>query len=150
MEFFATLPNNLQGGAATAEEEITEPTQSEPAIAKSVPIAPPQASSTIAALSMLAHGNPPPPIPTEGQTQTSPDSSSHTPLRLVITSDSEGEYDDDSEANVTDKKDAAALDGALLEEDDDNYRSEDDPNTTGTATLEAKDPYDIQGPRHAT
>ena len=75
-EFFATLPNNLWGGAATAEEETTKPTMSEPATAKSVPIAPLQTSPTIAALSMLAHGNPPPPIPIEGQTQTGPDSSS--------------------------------------------------------------------------
>ena len=30
-EFFAALPNNLRGGAAIAEEETTEPTQSEPA-----------------------------------------------------------------------------------------------------------------------
>ena len=71
MEFFATLPNNLQGGAATiVEEETTEPTQSEPptalpilepATAKLVPITPLQASLMITALSMLAHGNPPPP-----------------------------------------------------------------------------------------
>ena len=97
----------------------------------------------IAALSMLAHGNPPPPIPTKGQIQTGLDSSSHTPLRLVITSDSEGEYDDNSEASDTVKDEAAALDGALLEEDDDNYRSEDDANTTGIATPETEDPYDI-------
>ena len=68
----------------------------------------------------------------------------------MITSDSKGEYDDDSEASDTDKEEAAALDGALFEEDDDDYQSEDDPNTTGTATSEAKDPYDIQGPRDAT
>ena len=149
-EFFATLPNNLRGGAATAEEETTKPTQSEPATAKSIPIAPLQTSPTIATLSMLAHGNPPPPIPTEGQTQTGLDSSSHTPLCLVITSDSEGEYDDDSKASDTDEEEAAALDKALLEEDDDNYQSEDDPKTTGTATSEAEDPYDIQGPEDAT
>ena len=149
-EFFATLPNNLQGGATRAEEEITEPIQSEPATAKSVPIAPLQTSPTIAALSMLAHGNPPPSIPTEGQTQIGPDSASHTPLCLVIPSDSEGEYDDDSEASDIDEDEAAALNGSLLEEDDDYYRSEDDANTTGTATPEAEDPYDIQGPRHAT
>ena len=70
---------------------------------------------------MLAHGNPPPSIPTEGQTQTGPDSSFHTPLRLVITSESEGEYDDDFEVSDTDKEEASALDGALLEEDDDDY-----------------------------
>ena len=120
-EFFATLPNNLWGGVATAEEDTTAPTRSEPAIAKSVPIDPLQTSPTIAALSMLAHGNPPPPIPTEGQTQTGPDSSSHTPLRLVITSESKGEYDDDSEVSDTDEEEAAALDEALLEEDDDDY-----------------------------
>ena len=160
MEFFATLPNNLRGGAAAiAEEETTEPTQSEPPIAlpisesataKSAPIAPLQVSPTIAAVSMLAHGNPPPPIPTEGQTQIGPDSASRTPLRLVITSDSKGKYDDDFEASDTAEDEAAALDGALLEEDDDNYRSEDDANTTGTAILEAEDPYDIPSPRHAT
>ena len=149
-EFFATLPNNLRGGAATTEEETTEPTQSEPATAKSVPPAPLQTSRTIAAFSMLAHGNPPPPIPTKGQTQTSSDSSSHTPLCLVITFDSEGEYDEDSEASDTDEEEAAALNGALLEEDDDDYQSEDDPNTTGTATSEAEDLYDIQGPGNAT
>ena len=68
----------------------------------------------------------------------------------MITSDSEGEYDNDSEASDTDKEEAAALDGALLEEDDDDYQSEDDPNTTGTATSEVEDPYDIQGPGDAT
>ena len=99
---------------------------------------------------MLAHGNPPPPIPTEGQTQTSSDLASHTPLRLVITSDSEGEYDDNSKASDTDEDEAAALDRALLEEDDDDYRSKDVANTTGTATPEAEDLYDIQGPGHAT
>ena len=94
---------------------------------------------------MLSHGNPPPPIPTEGQTQAGPDSSSHTPLRLVITSESEGEYDDNSELGNTDEEEAAALDGAILEEDDDDYRSEDDANTIGTATPGAEDPHDIQG-----
>ena len=63
--------------------------------------------------------------------QTGPDSSSHTPLRLAITSESEGEYDNDSEVGDTDEE-AAALEGALLEEDNDDYRSEDDANTTGT------------------
>ena len=145
-EFFATLPNNLRGGAATAEEDTTAPTQSEPTTAKSVPIDLLQTSPTIATLSMLAYGNPPPPIPTEGQTQTGPDSSSHTPLCLVITSESEGEYDDDSEVSDTDEEEAAALDRVLLEEDNDDYRSEDDANTTGTATPRAEDPYDIQGP----
>ena len=144
-EFFATLPNNLRGGAATAEEDTTAPTQTEPATAKLVPIDPLRTSPTIAALSMLAHGNPPPPISIEGQTQTGPGSSSHTPLCLVITSKSEGEYDDDSEVSDIDEEEAAALDGALLEEDDDDYRSEDDANTTGTATPGAEDPYDIQG-----
>ena len=144
-EFFATLPNNLRGGAATAEEDTTTPTQSEPVAAKLVPAASLQISPTVAALSMLAHGNPPPPIPTEGQTQTGPDSSSHTPLRLVITSESEGEYDTDSEVDDTDKKEATALEEALLEEDDDDDQSEDDANTTGTATLGPEDPYDIQG-----
>ena len=159
-EFFATLPNNLRGGAAAiTEEETTEPTQSEPpttlpisepTIAKLVPTAPLQASPTITALSMLAHGNPPSLIPTESQMQTGPDSTSRTPLRLAVTSDSKGEYDDNSEASDTTEDEAAALDRALLEEDDDGYRSEDDANTTGTTTPEAKDPYDIQGPGHAT
>ena len=147
IEFFATLPNNLWRGAATAEEDTTTPAQSEPAAAKSVPIDPLQISPTIVALSMLAYGNPPPPIPTEGQTQISPDSSSHTPLRLVVISESKGEYDDDSEVSDTNEEEATALDGALLEEDDDDYRSEDDANTTCTATPRAEDPYDIQGPR---
>ena len=97
---------------------------------------------------MLAHGNLPPPIPSEGQTQTGPDSASRTPLCLVITSDSEGEHDDDSEASDTAEDEAAALDGALLEEDDDDYRSKDKANTTDTA--EAEDPYDIPDPGHAT
>ena len=163
-EFFATLPNNLGGGAATiAEEETTKPTQSEPptalpipepATAKSAPIAPLQASPTITALSMLAHGNPPPPIPTEGQTQIGPDSTSRTPLRLSITSNSEGKYDENSEVSDIAEDEATALYRALLEEDkpedDDGYRSEDDANTTGTATPEAEDPYDIPGPEHAT
>ena len=144
-EFFATLPNNLRGGAATAEEDTTTPTQSEPATTKSVPAAPLQISSTVAALSMLAHGNHPPPIPTGGQTQTSPDSSSHIPLCLVITSESEGEYDTDSELGDTDQEEAAALEEALLEEDDDDNQSEDNANTTGTATPGPEDPYDIQG-----
>ena len=95
---------------------------------------------------MLAHGSLPPPIPTKGQTQTGPDSTSRTPLRLVITSDSKGKYDDDSEASDTAKDEAAALDGALLEEDDDDYRSEDEANTTGTVTPEAEDSYDISNP----
>ena len=60
------------------------------------------------------------------------------------TSDSEGEYDDDSQVSNTDEEDAVALDGALLEKDDNDYRSKDDVNTTGTATSEAEDPYDIQ------
>ena len=121
------------------------PTQLESAAAKSVPVAPFQISPTVAALSMLVHGNFPPPIPTEGQTQTSPDSSSHTPLHLVITFESEGEYDDDSEVGDTGEEEAAALDEALLEEDDDNDQLEDDANTTGTATPGHEDPYDIQG-----
>ena len=144
-EFFATLPNNLRGGAATAKEDTTTPTQSEPTAAKSVPAAPLQISPTVAALSMLAHGNPPPPIPTKGQTQTGPDSSSHTPLRLVITSEFEGEYDTDFEVGNTDEEEAAALEEALLEEDNDDDQSKDDTNTTDTATPGPEDPYDIQG-----
>ena len=145
IEFFTTLLNNLQGGAATAKEDTTSPTQSESVTAKSVLVAPLQISPMVAALSMLAHGNPPLPIPTEGQTQTGPNSSSHTPLRLVITYESEGEYDDDFEVSDIDEEEARALNGALLEEDDDDDRSEDDANTTGTATPGAEDPYDIQG-----
>ena len=144
-EFFATLPNNLRRGAATAEEDTTMPTQSESAVAKLVPFAPLQISPTVAALSMLAHGNPPPPIPTKGQTQTGPDSSSHTPLRLVITSESEGEYYDNSKVGDTDEEEAVALIEALLEEDNDDDQSEDDANTTGTAIPGQEDPYDIQG-----
>ena len=67
----------------------------------------------------------------------------------MITSESEGEYDNDSEVSDIDEEEAAALDRALLEEDDDDYRSEDDANTTSTATLEAEDSYDIQGPGDA-
>ena len=63
----------------------------------------------------------------------------------MITSESEGEYDDDFEVSNTNEEEAAALNEALLEEDDDNDRSEDDANTTGTATPGAEDPYDIQG-----
>ena len=68
-EFFATLPNNLWGGAAIAEEDATTPTESESTTTKSVPIAPLKVSATVAALSMLALSNFPPSIPTEGQTQ---------------------------------------------------------------------------------
>ena len=134
-EFFANLPNNLWGGAAAiTEEETTEPTQSEPPIAlpipepataKVVPITPLQASPTITALSILAYGNPPPSIPTKGQTKTGPDSTSRTSLHLFITSDSKDKYDGNSEASDTAEDEAAALDGALLEEDktkdDDGY-----------------------------
>ena len=67
----------------------------------------------------------------------------HHSTLLSVTSDSEGEHDDDSEVSDTAEDVAAALDGALLEEDDDDYRSEDDANTTGTATPEAEDPYHI-------
>ena len=144
-EFFATLPNNLRGGAATAEEDAPTPTESESAATKTVPIAPLKASPTVAALSMLAPGNFPPSIPTEGQTQTGPDSSSHTPLRLVITSESEDDEEDDSEVSDTDEEETEALDAALLEEDEDDDQHEDDTNTTGIATPGHDDPYDIQG-----
>ena len=120
IEFFATLPNNLRGGAATAEEDTITPTQLESTVANLVPVARLQISPTVAALSMLAYSNPPPPIPSKGQTQTGPNSSSHTPLCLVITSESEGEYDDDSKVGNTDKEEATALDEALLEEDNDD------------------------------
>ena len=147
-EFFATSPNNLWGGAATAKEDAPTPTESESTATKSVPIAPLKASPTVAALSMLALGNFPPSIPTEGQTQTGPDSSSHTPLCLVITSESKDEEEDDSEVSDTDEEETEALDAALLEEDEDDDQdddqSEDDANTTGTATPGHDDPYDIQ------
>ena len=144
-EFFATLPNNLRGGAATAEEDATTPTESESAAAKSVPIAPLKVSPTVAALSMLAPSNSPPSIPTEGQTQTGPNSSSYTPLCLAITSESEDEPNDDSKISDTDEEETKALDAALLEEDDDDDQSENNANTTGTATPRHDDPYDIQG-----
>ena len=67
----------------------------------------------------------------------------------MITSELDGEYDDASEANDTNEEEATALDGAILEEDDDDYRSEDDAHTTGTATPRAEDPYGIQGPGDA-
>ena len=63
----------------------------------------------------------------------------------MITSESEGEYDTDSEVGDTDEEEATALEEALLEEDDDDDQSEDDANTTGTATPGPEDPYDIQG-----
>ena len=63
----------------------------------------------------------------------------------MITSESEGEYDTDSEVGDTDEEEAAALEDALLEEDDDDDQSEDDTNTTDTATPGPEDPYDIQG-----
>ena len=138
-EFFATLPNNLQGGAATAIEDALMPTESKSVATKSVPIALLKVSPTVAALSMLVPINFPPSIPTEGQTQTGPDSSSHTPLRLVITSKSEDKEEDDSKVSDTDEEETEALDAALLKED------EDDANTTGTTTPGHDDPYDIQG-----
>ena len=146
-EFFATLPNNLRGGVATAKEDAPTPTKSESAATKSVPIALLKVSPTVAALSMLAPGNFPPSIPIEGQIQTGPDSSSHTPLRLVITSESEDEEEDDSEVNNTNEDETEALDAALLEEDEDDDQLEDDANTTDTATPGHDDPYDIQGLR---
>ena len=73
---------------------------------------------------------------------------------MFISSDSEGEYDDNSEASDTVEDEAVALDRSLFEEDEpednDGYRSEDNANTTGTATPEAEDPYDIPRPEHAT
>ena len=138
-EFFATLPNNLRGGATIDEEHKTTPTESASVAAMSVPAVSLKTSPTVAALSMLSPSKFPPPIPTEGQTQTGPDSSSHTPLRVEITSTSEVE-DEDSELSDTDEDKTEALDAALLEEDE-----EDDANTTGTATPGHDDPYDIQG-----
>ena len=63
----------------------------------------------------------------------------------MITSESKGEYDTDSEVGDIDEEEAAALKDALLEEDDDDDQSEDDANTTSTATPGPEDPYDIQG-----
>ena len=100
-------------------------------------------SPTVVALSMLNPGKFPPPIPTEGQTQTGPDSSSHTPLRLESTFASEAE-DKDSELSDTDEDETEALDAALLEEDEDDDQLDDDANTIGTATPGHDDPYDIQ------
>ena len=64
----------------------------------------------------------------------------------MITSESDGEYDDTSKVSDIDEEEAVALDGAILEEDDNDYQSEDDAHTTGIATPGAEDPYDIQGP----
>ena len=143
-EFFATLPNNLRGGAATDEEHTTTPTEPASAAIMSVAIVPLKTSPTVAALSMLNPGKFPPRISTEGQTQTGPDSSSHTPLRVESTSASEAE-DEDSELSDTDEDETEALDAALLEEEEDDDQSDDDANTTGTATPSHDDPYDIQG-----
>ena len=143
-EFFATLSNNLRGGAATAEDHTTTPTESASAAATTVPAVPLKISPTVAALSMLSPGNFPPSIPTEGQTQTDPDPSSHTPLHMEITSESEAE-EEDSELNDIEEDETEALDAALLEEDEDDDQSENDANTTGTATPGHDDSYDIQG-----
>ena len=143
-KFCATLPNNLRGGAATDEEHTTTPTKSASATAMSVPAVPLKTSPTVAALSMLNPGKFPPPIPTKGQSQTGPDSSSHTPLRLESTSASEAE-DEDSELSDTDEDETEAPNAALLEEDEDDDQSDNDANTTGTATPGHDDPYDIQG-----
>ena len=143
-EFFATLPNNLRGGAATDEEHTTTPTESASVVAMSVPAVPLKTSPTVAALSMLSPGKFPPPIPTEGQIQTGPDLSSHTPLCVEITSAFEAE-DEDSELSNTDEDETEALDAALLEADEDDDQSDDDANTTGTATPSHDDLYDIEG-----
>ena len=143
-EFFATLPNNLRRGAATDEEHTTTPTESASIAAMLVPAAPLKTSPTIAALSMLSLGKNSSPIPTEGQTQTDPDSSSHTPLCVEITSASEAK-DEDSELSDTNEDETKALDAALLEEDEDNDESDDDANTNGTAIPGHDDPYDIKG-----
>ena len=143
-EIFATLPNNLRGGAATAEDHTTTPTESTSAAATSVLAVPLKISPTVVALSMLSPGNFPPSIPTEGQTQTDPDSSSHTPLHVEITSESEAK-EEDSELSDTEEDETEALDAALLEEDEDDNQSENDANTTHTVTLGHDDPYDIQG-----
>ena len=141
-EFFATLPNNLRRGAATAEDHTTTPTELAFAAATTVPAVPLKISPTVVALSMLSPGNFPPSIPTEGQTQTDPDSSSHTPLHVEITSESEAE-EEDSKLSDTKEDEIEALDAALLEEDEDDDQSENDANTTGTATRGHDDWYDI-------
>ena len=143
-EFFATLPNNLRGGAATAEDHTTTLTESAFAAATTVSAVLLKISPTVAALSMLSPGNFPPSIPTEGQTQTDPDSSSHTPLHVEITFESEAE-EEDSKLSDTEEDETEALDAVLLEEDEDDDQSENDANTTGTATRGHDDPYDIQG-----
>ena len=143
-EFFATLLNNLRGGAATDKEHTTTPTESASAAATTVPAVPLKISPTVAALSMLSPGNFPPSIPTKGQTLTGLDSSSHTPLRVEITSEFEAE-DEDSKLSDIDEDETEALDVALLEEDEDDDQSKDDAKTTGTATAGHDDPYDIQG-----
>ena len=143
-EFFATLPNNLCGGAATDEEHKTTPTESASTAAISLPAVPLKTSPTVAALSMLSPSKFPPPIPTEGQTQTGLDWPSHTPLRVEIMSTSEAE-DEDPELSDTDEDETEALNAALLEEDEEDDQLEDDANTTGTATPSHDDPYDIQG-----
>ena len=137
-EFFATLPNNLRGGAATAEDHTTTPTESASAAATTVPAVPLKISPTVAALSMLSPGNFPPSIPTEGQTQTDPDSSSHTPLHVEITSESEVE-EEDSELSDTEEDETEALDAALLEEDEDDDQSENDANTTSLPVQRLQD-----------
>ena len=68
---------------------------------------------------MLSPGNFPPSIPTDGQTQIDPDLSSHTPLHVEITSESEAE-EEDSELSNTEEDETEALDAVLLEEDEDD------------------------------
>ena len=63
---------------------------------------------------------------------------------MEITSESEVE-EEDFELNDTEEDKTESLDAALLEEDKDDDQSEDDANTSGTATPGHDDPYDIQG-----
>ena len=63
---------------------------------------------------------------------------------MEITFASEVE-DEDFKLSDIDEDKTEALDAALLAEDEDNDESDDDANTTGTATPGHDDPYDIQG-----
>ena len=63
---------------------------------------------------------------------------------MEITFESRAE-EEDSELSDTEEDKTEALDVALLEENEDENQSENDANTTGTATPGHDDPYDIQG-----
>ena len=63
---------------------------------------------------------------------------------MEITSESDAEEEDFKLSN-TEEDETEALDTALLEEDKDDDQSENNANTTGTATTGYDKPYDIQG-----